>query len=187
MSEGAQRKLFLREWREFHSISQTDLAKKIGVTKGEISRLEGGQRRMTMGWLSRISEALELRPEQLMTPPPVYRNVSERANDVSRRPSLSFLIAPLPTSDIIEIEGDEMGDTLRPGEAVVIDKTRTVPSPAGIFAVRQQGSTVLRRIQASLSGDEVIVSCDNRAYNPITVKRDAVEIIGRVVTKLSRM
>lgn len=179
---------FIKDWRQFHNISQTDLAKRVGVTKGEISRLESGSRRLTMRWLNRIAEALQLRPEQLMTPPPTYRTVAERANDYQRRnPGLSFNIGPLPTSEIIEVEGDEMVTTLNPGDGVVIDKTRTVPAPSGVFAIRHHGTTIIRRLQSTMNQNEIQVSCDNKMYSPFTVPADSLEIVGRVVTHLRRM
>lgn len=186
MSEGP--KIYLREWREFHNLTQTELARRVGVTKGEISRLESGLRKMTIEWVSKLSNVFSMRAEQLMAPPPVYRNIAEKANDFSRRSAgLSLGIVPTPSSDLVEVDGDEMGETLRPGEIVVIDKSRTVPSPAGIFAIKQHGTTVIRRLQPSPNSNEVHVSCDNRAYNAFEVPLDQIQIVGRAVAKVVRI
>jgi phage repressor protein C with HTH and peptisase S24 domain len=140
-----------------------------------------------MTWLQRIAKALDLRPEQLMTPPPMYKNVAERANDQHwRNPGLPYGVQPIATSEIIEVEGDEMGDTLRPGDVVVIDKTRTIPSPSGIFAIRQQGATIVRRLHALADG-QVQVSCDNKVYSPVAVELSQLEVVGRAVARVVRM
>src|SRR4051794_7201305 len=103
---------YLREWRQHSNVTQSELATRIGVTKGEISRLEGGSRRMTMEWMNKVSSALGLRPDQLMSQPPSYRTAVGGADDVAQRdPGLIFGVRPLASTVIVEIEGDEMGET----------------------------------------------------------------------------
>ena len=178
----------LRSWREFRGITQTELARRVGVTKGEVSRLEGGSRRMTVDWMQKFADALQIKMEQLLTPPPVYRNREEAINDSLRRdPGSDFGIGPIRSSaGLVDVEGDEMADTINPGDAVVIDKSRLVPSPGGVFAVMQSGTPVIRRLQLLPSG-KIRISCDNRRYDPVDVSEGEVEIIGRVVGRLVRM
>lgn len=60
----------LREWRESVGISQETLADRIGTGKTQISRLETGQRRLTVVWLERIAKGLGRPKAALLAPPP---------------------------------------------------------------------------------------------------------------------
>jgi transcriptional regulator with XRE-family HTH domain len=48
----------LRAWREFRRLSQEKLAEEVGTTKGVISLLESGQRKLSPKWLRRLAPAL---------------------------------------------------------------------------------------------------------------------------------
>ncbi len=84
------------------------------------------------------------------------------------------------------VEGDEMADTFSAGDAVIIDKTKLMPSPSGIFVVLQAGAKVVRRLQL-LSESTVRVSCDNRLYGPVDIDLATVQIVGRVVGRIARI
>lgn len=178
----------LKAWREFRGITQTELARRVGVTKGEVSRLEGGSRRMTVEWMQKFADSLGIKLEHLLTPPPVYRNREEAINDSLRRdPGNELGIGPVRMSaGLFDVEGDEMTDTLSPGDAVIVDKSRKVPSPGGVFAIVQSGTPIIRRLQLMPSG-QVRISCDNRRYDPVDVPQESVEILGRVVARIVRM
>lgn len=68
---GNQPRAYLKEWRTIAGISQTEIAKRIGVTKSGISRLESSNRKVTLNWLEQYSKALGISKEQLMSPPGV--------------------------------------------------------------------------------------------------------------------
>lgn len=55
----------IKEAREFAGMSQSDLARKLGTTNQQISRLELGQRKLTVEWLISISEALKVAETEL--------------------------------------------------------------------------------------------------------------------------
>ena len=48
-------------------MSQTELAEAIGTTLSTLGKLERGDRRLNMDWLQKISAALDVRPEVLIT------------------------------------------------------------------------------------------------------------------------
>jgi transcriptional regulator with XRE-family HTH domain len=56
----------IRELRERAGLSQAQLAELVGTTQAEISRLETGERRLTVDWMARIARALMLRPSDLL-------------------------------------------------------------------------------------------------------------------------
>lgn len=53
--------------RKARGMSQTELAEAIGTTLSTLGKLERGDRRLNMDWLQKISAALDVRPEVLIT------------------------------------------------------------------------------------------------------------------------
>lgn len=61
---------YLRAHRRRRDLTQEKLAELCGTTKGEISKLENGSRRMTTDWMATLAKALKLdRAQDLMSPP----------------------------------------------------------------------------------------------------------------------
>ena len=60
-------KNFLKEIRETKNISQVELARRIGVSKGHISKFEKGIFAVSFKVLNKIAETLDVSPEQIMT------------------------------------------------------------------------------------------------------------------------
>ena len=54
----AYRKTFIREWREYRSLTQEVLAERIGTTHATLSRLERGKHPYKQELLERIADAL---------------------------------------------------------------------------------------------------------------------------------
>lgn len=48
----------LKAWREFHRMTQAQLAEKVGTNANMISYLEEGQRSLSLKWLRRLAPAL---------------------------------------------------------------------------------------------------------------------------------
>ena len=60
-------KNFLKEIRETKNISQVELARRIGVSKGHISKFEKGIFAVSFKVLNKIAETLDVSVEQIMT------------------------------------------------------------------------------------------------------------------------
>jgi transcriptional regulator with XRE-family HTH domain len=60
-------KNFLKEIRETKNISQVELARRIGVSKGHISKFEKGIFAASFKVLNKIAETLDVSVEQIMT------------------------------------------------------------------------------------------------------------------------
>ena len=56
----------LRQLREQRNLSQTALADMIGTTLNMYGKLERGQRRMNMDWLTRLASSLDVRVEDIV-------------------------------------------------------------------------------------------------------------------------
>lgn len=59
----------IREAREFRGINQSDLAEKIGKTKGGLSQIESGETYPAHSTLAAIAEILEMSIELVPIPP----------------------------------------------------------------------------------------------------------------------
>lgn len=56
----------LRDLRLAHGLTQQRLAEKMGTSAAQIQRLESGSRRLTIEWLSRLSDAMDCDPSELV-------------------------------------------------------------------------------------------------------------------------
>jgi len=56
----------VRTYRLTAGLSQTDLAKRLGVTFQQVQKYENGKNRISAGKVSAIAEALKVRPDQIL-------------------------------------------------------------------------------------------------------------------------
>ena len=61
---------FIREWRRYRGLTQEQLAEKLGLTKGSISRVENGEVPYSQDLLEALSTALDTEPGSLLMRPP---------------------------------------------------------------------------------------------------------------------
>lgn len=85
----------------------------------------------------------------------------------------------------ISVAGDSMEPVLHDGDEILVDLTRR-PLRDGIHVVRLGDVLHVKRVQATGPGRLALISA-NRAYSPIEVALDEVEIVGRVVWKGGRV
>jgi len=92
---------------------------------------------------------------------------------------------------LIEVDGESMEPTLRPGDVILIDRRSAQKVPRdGIYVMRMDDGLLVKRLQR-LPGRRVKVTSDNPAYEPFELTLDAsgddFAIIGRVVWAGRRM
>jgi len=92
---------------------------------------------------------------------------------------------------LIEVDGESMEPTLRPGDIILIDRRNAGSIPRdGVYVLRLDGSLLVKRLQR-MPGQAVRVTSDNAAYEPFSLSLDAhsddLEIVGRVVWSGRRM
>ncbi len=86
---------------------------------------------------------------------------------------------------LIEVDGESMEPTLRPGDIILIDHrdAQSVPRD-GIYVIRMDSGLLVKRIQR-LPGNRLMITSDNPAYKPFEIAIDDAKtdltIIGRVV------
>lgn len=91
---------------------------------------------------------------------------------------------------IIETIGDSMAPTIQSGDRVIIDMDHVVPTPDGLYAIRDRyGSIVVKRLQTLRRGDppQVRIISDNKAHDAEDVGADEIAIVGRVLWGLKRL
>lgn len=89
---------------------------------------------------------------------------------------------------VIETQGDSMAPTITSGDRVVVDTGHTIPSPDGIYAIRDQfGSIVVKRLQTMRQGGKIRIISDNKAHDAEDVGPDEIAIVGRVLWGLKRL
>lgn len=84
----------------------------------------------------------------------------------------------------IRVEGDSMEPLLRSGDEIFVDRNKR--GHEGIHVVRIGDALHVKQLQASAPGRIALISL-NKAYAPIDLARDEVEVIGRVVWKGGRV
>lgn len=61
-----RRRTYLKEWRIYRSLTQQDLALRLGVTHTIISKIENGKRPYSQGFLEAAAEALMTDPASIL-------------------------------------------------------------------------------------------------------------------------
>ena len=85
----------------------------------------------------------------------------------------------------IRVEGDSMEPTLRDGDEILVDRTPRAWRD-GIHVVRSGEALLVKRLDLARPGTITLVS-DNKAYAPVELPIEEVEVIGRVVWKSGRL
>jgi transcriptional regulator with XRE-family HTH domain len=69
----------IRELRTARGLTLKELARRVSTSNQQISHLETGKRRLTVGWMERIADALDCNPLELLEEELHLRNERERA------------------------------------------------------------------------------------------------------------
>ena len=184
---------FLRHWRQAKGLTQGDLASRAATVKSEISRLERGSRKMTLEWMSRLTQAMGISREDLMVPPPPGPTVGSSSRMEGRfaiNEKASAMLGEISLAvrgesfELTTFSGDDWPGVFTPGDILILDKRKTGTSVPGVYAVKAGDEIVIRRI--TTVGGEVILSCKNPAYLPTSLLEGMV-VAGRVAGHIRRM
>jgi len=86
--------------------------------------------------------------------------------------------------DAINVIGDSMEPTIKDGSIIFIDRENKNIINGGIFVVNTLGGVFVKRVRINSSGDIELIS-DNKIYEKEILKKDEIEIIGKVVKIMS--
>src|SRR5580704_7111839 len=133
--------------REARHMSRSELVRLSGVSKQQLSRLEGGQIRMRLDHLKPFAKHLGYTPEQILLwgrypgaggPKREVRKDGRHSDPI--KPGhwvfpASFVREQLHTSPerllVIEANGDSMAPTVVSGDRVILDTGHKTPTPDG--------------------------------------------------------
>ena len=82
----------LKEFRDLAGLSMQALAERVGTTAPQINKLEKGERRLTLDWMTRLAAALGIEAKDLLPAPPRPRPPAAGTD----RPLLGGEAAPGP-------------------------------------------------------------------------------------------
>jgi phage repressor protein C with HTH and peptisase S24 domain len=91
---------------------------------------------------------------------------------------------------VLEGLGDSMEPTIRSGDRSICHTGHKVPSPDGIYALRDRyGMIVIKRLQVLRKGDppRIKIISDNPNHKDEEVGADEIEIVGRIIWVLKRL
>lgn len=91
--------------------------------------------------------------------------------------------SPLKHLAIIEVEGDSMEPTLRPGDNILIDTLQKHPQRRdGIYAINRDGELQVKRVAAHPVTRLLTITSDNPNYPSWQdIPPDQIDIVGRVI------
>lgn len=91
--------------------------------------------------------------------------------------------------DFIPVDGDSMIPTLLPGDRVMINRSQTAPSPDGLFAIFDGIGIAVKRLEVVKGSNPVRIriKSDNPAHGTDEILADDLQVIGRVVCKVTRL
>lgn len=86
---------FIREWRKFRELTQTQLAERIGITKSYLSKIESGKKRYDQPFLEAAAEVLRCSPADLIvrdpTDPEGMWSIWDQLQPAQRRQAVEIL------------------------------------------------------------------------------------------------
>jgi hypothetical protein len=90
---------------------------------------------------------------------------------------------------IVEVIGDSMEPTLRPGQKLMLDIADRFPTPPGIFVVFDGFGMVIKRVSIVPHSDpaRVKISSDNKEYDPYERLVEEAHIQGRIIGTWRRL
>ncbi|WP_294195887.1 S24 family peptidase [uncultured Sphingomonas sp.] len=162
----------IKKLRERAELTQQQLADRVGTGKSTIVKLERGERPLHDRWLTRISEALDCQPTDLLDDDVAivgrigaggsisYDDVGSD-DRIARPPETSGQLVGL------EVQGDSMLPKFDPGDIVFISRNHDGVDPADIgayCAVRlTTGETYLKRLTRSPASNRFTLRSLNAA------------------------
>ena len=78
------------------------------------------------------------------------------------------------------VNGDGMGATMQQGDMLLINITRKVPNPPGLFVIFDGMGPVVKRLEMVSTGCVRVIS-DNSQYSPYERELSELNIVGKVV------
>lgn len=180
----------IRHYREERGLSIRALADKLGVHFTTIGKMERSERSVSLDWLVKIAEILEVQPGDLIastspsTPAvnmvPLLGRIPAGGWREAAEAPLGFVPAPSSKADLFALAFDKetKGQVFGDGGYVVVDSTDKALREGLAYAVRYEtGDTIIMRFLVDPARLEP--SDDSRDAAPVLLGAEPITVIGR--------
>jgi len=190
-------------------LSQRNLAEQAGIHAVTLSRIEGGHQNPSLVILTKLADALNIKPEDLLAETPSDLDEADRL-PVYKVPVINFVQAgefheytdleyPNGWADefiyctekgphvfALKIKGSSMEPDFNEGDIVVINPDKRVDNgDNAVVRLLKSGETTIKKVEYFDHGKLVILRPINHGFKPIEIKEEdrenRVKIIGRVM------
>lgn len=174
--------------RKEQGISVTELAEKLNMSQGNLSKIENNQIDLKPEIALKIAEALGVSVQAVQSDISTTKGLTEFPlinPEALSLPPLSRLSFPTTygsfsannTTSIFVQTDDTMSPLIPLNALVLIDKSNKSVSN-GIFLIKIDNIVYLRRLQPTFTSDICII-CDNPSYTTQHIDISSIEIIGQ--------
>ena len=184
----------IKKIRKEQGISSTELAKAIGMSQSNLTKIENNQLPLKNDTLSRLAQALNVSKEALASSENITNNciMLPIINPTELNlPNMSFF--PMSTHLLKQnnvnlcvffANDDSMQPTINNNAIVVVNKEKNTFQKNGIYLLKINNKLSLRRLQEAENNTLYIIP-DNKLYINQTSSINSIEIIGQAIYTLN--
>lgn len=194
---------FIKQLREKKGMTSEELGKRLGVTKGTISRYENGSRKISMDDIPKFAIALDVSPTEILINMEQVDNLKKVSEEMIKVPILGPIACgePLLIEDNFEGYSYEPRDSLPKGNIFILrakgqSMEPSIPDGANVYireqpdvehgeiaAVIVNGDTEATLKRVKKQGDTIILMPDNNAFEPYIISpSNPARIVGKAVS-----
>jgi transcriptional regulator with XRE-family HTH domain len=177
----------LKKIRKEIGISITDLAKSIGMSQSNLTKIENNQLKAKDDIIVKIAQTLNVSKDVLFQTEnqvsncyllPIINSTEIGLQDQSQYPIPAYILKQNNFNTCVYIiQDDTMFPTIHKSAVVLINKEIKAFDKNGIYLVKINNKTFLRRLQEVENG--MLVLTDNKLYAPQQTELENIEIIGK--------
>jgi len=206
----------IRTARKSAGLSQKTLAARVDISQSSLSEYENGEHQPDIDKLHDIARELGIDAEDLIGDNGSVTTSDDLPQTV-QIPEFSLTVAagggavidqeapagywPWPrrffaafdmnphSFIVLTVSGDSMEPTLRSGDKLLIDTSRSNPATPGIYVLSMQDLAVVKRLEMipGTKPPRIRISSDNPQHHAYEVNIEDLTVIGWVAAKVSRI
>ena len=184
----------IKKIRKEQGISTTELAKAIGMSQSNLTKIENNQLPLKDDTLTKIAETLNVSKEILATTEnttnncimlPIINSTDMNLPNLSVFPISMHLFNHNSANLCVFLSNDDgMIPTITNKAAIIINKEKQGFSKNGIYLLKINNKLTLRRLQEAENNTLHIIP-DNKLYIHQTAEINDIEVIGQAIFTLN--
>ncbi|WP_156812166.1 XRE family transcriptional regulator [Idiomarina xiamenensis] len=201
----------IRHARLMQSLTQGELAKKVGVTLASVSQWELGTNTPRPPKVKKLAEQLKVDIEWLYTGVTPGTEVQEPAAAYNVQPAMTQVRALVDDADAelryiansqvksaaldasslayLDAPDDSMVPSINRGDMLIVDTSDKIIKDSKIYVIQYGSSLRVRRLFSRING--LLLRSDNTDVSPDEIlppnEQDAIEVVGRVVLRVGML